>query len=237
MLSDQVKLDFQRRERIGFDEAVLCEWKSVEQIAYILQTASETKNPLLLTRLTDIKLAALPEMQRKNIDYDPVSRTGFFAAELFIPAHAEVSVVSAGSSDIPVAHEAIRTLQYFGIGASEISDVGVAGLWRLMERLEGIRASKVIIVAAGMDGALPSVVGGLVPGTVIAVPTSVGYGASDSGRTAMNACLASCAAGLAVVNIDNGFGAACVALRVLRDTKAPQYRMLFEAAQGVNLSK
>lgn len=237
MLSDQVKLDFQRRERIGFDEAVLCEWKSVEQIAYILQTASEMKNPLLLTRLTDIKLAALPEMQRKNIDYDPVSRTGFFAAELFIPAHAEVSVVSAGSSDIPVAHEAIRTLQYFGIGASEISDVGVAGLWRLMERLEGIRASKVIIVAAGMDGALPSVVGGLVPGTVIAVPTSVGYGASDSGRTAMNACLASCAAGLAVVNIDNGFGAACVALRVLRDTKAPQYRMLFEAAQGVNLSK
>ncbi len=237
MLSDQVKLDFQRRERIGFDEAVLCEWKSVEQIAYILQTASETKNPLLLTRLTDIKLAALPEMQRKNIDYDPVSRTGFFAAELFIPAHAEVSVVSAGSSDIPVAHEAIRTLQYFGIGASEISDVGVAGLWRLMERLEGIRASKVIIVAAGMDGALPSVVGGLVPGSVIAVPTSVGYGASDSGRTAMNACLASCAAGLAVVNIDNGFGAACVALRVLRDTKAPQYRMLFEAAQGVNLSK
>ncbi|EFI50878.1 nickel pincer cofactor biosynthesis protein LarB [Afipia sp. 1NLS2] len=237
MLSDQVKLDFQRRERIGFDEAVLCEWKSVEQIAYILQTAIETKNPLLLTRLTDIKLAALPEMQRKNIDYDPVSRTGFFAAELFIPAHAEVSVVSAGSSDIPVAHEAIRTLQYFGIGASEISDVGVAGLWRLMERLEGIRASKVIIVAAGMDGALPSVVGGLVPGSVIAVPTSVGYGASDSGRTAMNACLASCAAGLAVVNIDNGFGAACVALRVLRDTKAPQYRMLFEAAQGVNLSK
>ncbi|MBE0701840.1 MAG: nickel pincer cofactor biosynthesis protein LarB [Afipia sp.] len=237
MLSDQVKLDFQRRERIGFDEAVLCEWKSVEQIAYILQTAIETKHPLLLTRLTDIKLAALPEMQRKNIDYDPVSRTGFFAAELFIPAHAEVSVVSAGSSDIPVAHEAIRTLQYFGIGASEISDVGVAGLWRLMERLEGIRASKVIIVAAGMDGALPSVVGGLVPGTVIAVPTSVGYGASDSGRTAMNACLASCAAGLAVVNIDNGFGAACVALRVLRDTKAPQYRMLFEAAQGVNLSE
>jgi len=230
MLSDQVKLDFQRRERIGFDEAVLCEWKSIEQIAYILQTAAEAKRPLLLTRLTDVKFAALPEKVRKNIDYDPVSRTGFFAAELFIPAHAEVSVVSAGSSDIPVAHEAIRTLQYFGIGASEISDVGVAGIWRLMERLEGIRASKVVIVAAGMDGALPSVVGGLVPGAVIAVPTSVGYGASDGGRTAMNACLASCAAGLAVVNIDNGFGAACVALRVLRDTKAPQYRMLLEAA-------
>ncbi|EKS30954.1 nickel pincer cofactor biosynthesis protein LarB [Afipia felis] len=237
MLSDQVKLDFQRRERIGFDEAVLCEWKSVEQIAYILQTARDAERPLLLTRLADDKLAALPEALRKNVDYDPVSRTGFFASEIFVPSHADVSVVSAGSSDIPVAHEAIRTLQYFGIGASEISDVGVAGLWRLMERIDGIRASKVVIVAAGMDGALPSVVGGLVPGVVIAVPTSVGYGASDGGRTAMSACLASCAAGLAVVNIDNGFGAACVALRVLRDTKAPQYRMLLEAAQGVNLSK
>ncbi len=237
MLSDQVKLDFQRRERIGFDEAVLCEWKSVEQIAYILQAADEAKRPLLLTRLADDKLAALPEPQRKNIDYDPVSRTGFFAADLFLPARAEVSVVSAGSSDIPVAHEAIRTLQYFGVGASEISDVGVAGLWRLMERLDNIRASKVVIVAAGMDGALPSVIGGLVPGAVIAVPTSVGYGASDGGRAAMNSCLSSCAAGLTVVNIDNGFGAACAALRVLRDTKAPQYRMLFEAAEGVNLSK
>lgn len=237
MLSDQIKLDFERRERIGFDEAVLCEWKSVEQIAYIVHTAGEAKRPLLLTRLSDVKFAALPEVYRRNIDYDPVSRTGFFAAELFVPAHAEVSVVSAGSSDIPMAHEAIRTLQYFGIGASEISDVGVAGLWRLMERIDSIKASRVVIVAAGMDGALPSVVGGLVPGVVIAVPTSVGYGASDGGRTAMNACLASCAAGLTVVNIDNGFGAACAALRVLRDTKAPQYRMLHEAAHGTNLLK
>jgi hypothetical protein len=230
MLSDQVKLDFERRERIGFDEAVLCEWKSVEQISYILQTAQEAKRPLLLTRLTDVKLTGLPQEQRKNIDYDPVSRTCFFAAELFDPGQAEVSVVSAGSSDIPVAHEAIRTLQYFGIGAVEISDVGVAGLWRLMERLDSIRTSKVVIVAAGMDGALPSVVAGLVPGAVIAVPTSVGYGASEGGRTAMNACLSSCAAGLTVVNIDNGFGAACAALRVLQSTKAPQYKMLLKAA-------
>jgi NCAIR mutase (PurE)-related protein len=237
MLSDQVKLDFQRRERIGFDEAVLCEWKSVEQIAYILHVACEAKRPVLLTRLADTKLAALPDAQQKNIDYDPVSRTGFFAAELFIPLRVEVSVVSAGSSDIPVAHEAIRTLQYSGIGASEISDVGVAGLWRLMERIDTIRNSKVVIVAAGMDGALPSVVGGLVPGVVIAVPTSVGYGASDGGRTAMHACLSSCAAGLTVVNIDNGFGAACAALRVLRDTKAPQYRKLLEAAEEANLPK
>jgi pyridinium-3,5-biscarboxylic acid mononucleotide synthase len=237
MLSDQVKLDFQRRERIGFDEAVLCEWKSVEQISYILQTACDAKRALLMTRLTDTKLAALPETLRRNVDYDPVSRTGFFAADLFIPAHAEVSVVSAGSSDIPVAHEAIRTLQYFGVGAAEISDVGVAGLWRLMERIDSIRASKIVIVAAGMDGALPSVIGGLVPGAVIAVPTSVGYGASDGGRAAMNSCLSSCAAGLTVVNIDNGFGAACAALRVLRQTTPPQYRMLVEAARGTNLTK
>lgn len=230
MLSDQVKLDFERRERIGFDEAILCEWKSAEQVAYILQTAASIKRPLLLTRLCESKLRALPKVQQNEIDYDPVSRTAFFAAELSLPQTTQVSVVCAGTSDIPVAHEAIRTLQYFGIGASEISDVGVAGLWRLMDRLEEIQKNAIVIVAAGMDGALPSVVGGLVPGAVIALPTSVGYGAAEGGRTAMNACLSSCAAGLVVVNIDNGFGAACAALRILMSAKTPRYRSVLEAA-------
>jgi NCAIR mutase (PurE)-related protein len=225
MLSDQVKLDLDRRKRIGFDEAVLCEWKSVEQIGHILQTVDHARRPILLTRLSEDKLRLLPSEQQKNIDYDPVSRTGFFAAEPFISAESRVGVISAGTSDIPVAHEAIRTLQYFGLGSTEISDVGVAGLWRLIDRLEDIRQKDVVIVAAGMDGALPSVVGGLVPGVVIAVPTSVGYGAAEGGKTAMNASLASCAAGLVVVNIDNGFGAACAALRVLKAARSPQYRV------------
>jgi len=228
MLSDQVNLDLNRRKRIGFDEAVLCEWKSPEQIAHTLGVVMQANCPILLTRLSEDKLRALPDQQQKNIDYDPVSRTGFFAAEPFVSAESRVGVISAGTSDVPAAHEAIRTLQYFGVGATEISDVGVAGLWRLLDRIEDIRKKDVVIVAAGMDGALPSVVGGLVPGVVVAVPTSVGYGASDGGRTAMNASLASCAAGLVVVNIDNGFGAACAALRVLKTARSPQYRFLSE---------
>ncbi|MBL8704068.1 MAG: AIR carboxylase family protein, partial [Rhodospirillales bacterium] len=111
------------------------------------------------------------------------------------------------------------TLRYYGVGVSEIADVGVAGLWRLTARLDEIRRHKVVIVAAGMDAALPSVLGGLVAAPVIAVPTSVGYGVAVGGQTALNAALASCAPGVTVVNIDNGYGAACAALRILNRTK------------------
>ena len=114
------------------------------------------------------------------------------------------------------AREAQRTLAWYGEPAAEFHDVGVAGLWRLTERLEEIRRYPVLIVAAGMDAALASVVGGLVRGCVIGLPTSVGYGVASGGRTALDAMLASCAPGLAVVNIDNGYGAACIALRMLR---------------------
>ena len=124
-------------------------------------------------------------------------------------------VLSAGSSDVPVAREAIRTLAYFGVGARPIFDVGVAGIWRLLERVEEIRQFPIAIVVAGMDAALPSVLGGLYPGLIIAVPTSVGYGVASGGTTALNAILASCASGIVTVNIDNGYGAACAAMRVL----------------------
>ena len=116
---------------------------------------------------------------------------------------------------MPVAREAVRTLAFRGEAAALIADVGVAGLWRLTRRLEEIRATPVIIVAAGMDAALPSVLAGLVPGVVIAVPTSVGYGVAAGGRAALDAILSSCAPGITVVNIDNGYGAACAALRLL----------------------
>jgi pyridinium-3,5-biscarboxylic acid mononucleotide synthase len=127
--------------------------------------------------------------------------------------------VTAGTSDIPVAQEAARTLRFHGHEAANIPDVGVAGLWRLLARLEELRAMPVVIVAAGMDAALPSVVAGLVAGAVIAVPTSVGYGVAAGGRAALHAVLASCAPGLTVVNIDNGYGAACAALRILRASR------------------
>ena len=128
---------------------------------------------------------------------------------------ARVAIVSAGTSDQPVCREAARTLAYHGHPSAEIGDVGVAGLWRLMDRIDEIRTYPVVIVVAGMDAALPSVVGGLVPGLVIAVPTSTGYGVAKGGATAMAAMLASCAPGVTVVNIDNGYGAACAALRAL----------------------
>ncbi|MGI9420589.1 MAG: nickel pincer cofactor biosynthesis protein LarB [Geminicoccaceae bacterium] len=215
MTEDQVKLDWERRRRLGFDEAAFCEGKSTAQISTILDQVAAAEERMLLTRLDEAKFAALPDVHRNELDYDPVSRTAFLGRPAQVSTRP-VAVVTAGSSDVPVAMEAIRTLAFNGIGALAIHDVGVAGLWRLVERIDEIKALPVVIAVAGMDGALPSVVGGLAPGLVIAVPTSVGYGASRHGETALNAALASCAPGLVVCNIDNGYGAACAALRVLR---------------------
>ncbi|MDQ2804843.1 MAG: nickel pincer cofactor biosynthesis protein LarB [Pseudomonadota bacterium] len=208
-------LDTGRAERIGFGEAVYAAGKSVQQIAAILDDAAAREASLLLTRLDVERHAGLPTWQRDRMDYDPLSRTAMFGEPCpMLPSEA-VAVVTAGTSDVPVAREALRTLAFNGRGARLIADVGVAGLWRLLSRAEELRGFRVVIVAAGMDAALPSVVGGLVPGVVIAVPTSVGYGVAAGGTTAPHAILASCAPGLVTVNIDNGYGAACAALRVL----------------------
>lgn len=215
MSDPYITLDFERRSRIGFDEAVLCGHKSVEQIAEILDRALAADKPFLLTRLSADEAAALPERHRGRLDYDPLSRTGFYGRQPEILETAEVAVVAAGTSDAPVAREAARTLTYNGVGCREIGDVGVAGLWRLMERRDEIAGFPVVICVAGMDAALPSVLGGLVPGLLIAVPTSTGYGAARGGETALAAILTSCAPGVVVTNIDNGYGAACAALRAL----------------------
>ncbi|MEM7044320.1 MAG: nickel pincer cofactor biosynthesis protein LarB [Pseudomonadota bacterium] len=214
MTEDQIKLDWERRRRLGFDEAVFCAGKSTAQISTILDQVAAADERMLLTRLGETQLADLPDIHRNALDYDPVSQTAFYGKRGQVNARP-VAVVTAGSSDVPVATEAVRTLAFSGIGVLAVHDVGVAGLWRLIERIDEIKALPVVIVVAGMDGALPSVVGGLVPGLVIAVPTSVGYGAARHGETALNAALASCAPGLLVCNIDNGYGAACAALRAL----------------------
>ncbi len=205
-------LDEARAQRLGFGEAVFCAGKSPEQIAAILDHA---ESPMLLTRLDPERFAALPRAQRDGLDYDPVSRTAYSGASQPSAGPARVAVLTAGTSDVPVAREAMRTLQFQGHETRLIADVGVAGLWRLLRRVEELREMRVVIVAAGMDAALPSVVGGLVGGVVIAVPTSVGYGVAAGGHAALNAILASCAPGIVTVNIDNGYGAACAALRVL----------------------
>jgi NCAIR mutase (PurE)-related protein len=132
---------------------------------------------------------------------------------------AHIAIICAGTSDVAVAREAQRTLAYQGEISTLIADIGVAGLWRLTSRIEDIRAHLVLIVVAGMDAALASVAGGLFSGPIIAVPTSVGYGVAEGGHVALNAMLASCAPGLSVVNIDNGYGAACAALRLLNTAR------------------
>jgi NCAIR mutase (PurE)-related protein len=219
----EIRPDAGRAERIGLDEAIFCAGKSVSQIEAILNEARERGAGLLLTRLAAAQLQELSPEARAALDYDALSRSAFFGAANARAGDAgtRVAIRSAGTSDLPAAREAQRTLAWYGEPAEEFHDVGVAGLWRLTERLEEIRRYPVLIVAAGMDAALASVVGGLVRGCVIGLPTSVGYGVASGGRTALDAMLASCAPGLAVVNIDNGYGAACVALRALRAGTAP----------------
>jgi NCAIR mutase (PurE)-related protein len=216
MASDEIVLDFKRLERIGFDEAIFCEGKTADQLVTILQRATERGVPLLLTRLAQAQLDALPAAQREALDYEPVSRTAFLGPVRGVTGPARVAVVSAGSSDAFVSREIVRTLTYLGVPSTVIHDVGVAGLWRMLERLEAIRAHPVVIAVAGLDAALPTVLGGLVGSVLIGVPTSVGYGVAQGGHTALDAILASCAPGVVALNIDNGYGAACAAVRVLR---------------------
>ena len=212
-------LDLAREERIGLEEAVFAGGKSAAQIDEILAVAAERGLALFLTRLHAEKLAALAPEHRDHLDYCSVSGTAVFGVARSVAGSSRVAIVCAGTSDVPVVAEAARTLRYHGENPTVIADVGVAGLWRLVRRLEEIRQHPVVIVVAGMDAALPSVIGGLVAGCVIAVPTSVGYGVAEGGRAALDAMLASCAPGITVVNIDNGYGAACAALRLLRSAE------------------
>ena len=217
MSERRFRLDASREARIGLDEAIYCPGKSTDQLDGILAELDARQAPALLTRLDSSRHAALAAAWRASLDYDPESRTAYFNRRETRCGPLRCAVVTAGSSDVPVAREAARTLAYYGEAALEIFDVGVAGLWRLLERLDELRAMRVVIAVAGMEASLPSVVGGQVPGAVIAVPTSTGYGVAADGETALRAALASCAPGLVTVNIDNGYGAACAALRILRE--------------------
>jgi pyridinium-3,5-biscarboxylic acid mononucleotide synthase len=215
-MTDYAVLDISRQERIGISEAILCEGKTPQQIAGIIASADGRLPSVLLTRLSEQTFRVLPASVRASIDYDAASCTGIWGYLRAPGQNASVAVVSGGTSDFGVAREAVRTLAFHGEAADEIYDVGVAGLWRLMERLDQIRRRWVVIVAAGMDGALFIVVAGLVSGLVIALPISRGYGVGSGGYAALHTALCSCAPGVAVVNIDNGYGAACVALRALQ---------------------
>lgn len=210
-----VLFDHCRAERIGLPESVFCESKPFEALQMLVREHTKPgARPVLFTRLSQDVFNRLDPEAASRLDYHPLSRTAFNAV---MPARGEgkAAVVSAGTSDGPTAWEAARTLDYLGIGRTVYEDSGVAGLWRLTSRLEEINAHRAVIVVAGMDAALASVLGGLTPLPVIAVPTPVGYGVAEGGRTALHAMLASCAPGVTVMNIGNGYGAACAAARIM----------------------
>jgi pyridinium-3,5-biscarboxylic acid mononucleotide synthase len=215
------RLDRDRRERIGIAEAVFCQRKTVEQIALVVDEAVSRGENLFLTHFAPAQFEAVARLTGAPLDYEALSRTAILAGPLCPSGWRDrppIEIVSAGTSDLAVAMEAERTLFFHGVSARRITDVGVAGLYRILDQLDRLRACPVVIVCAGMDAALPTVLAGLIAGALIAVPTSVGYGVAKGGETALRACLASCAPGVTVVNIDNGFGAACAALRILSAT-------------------
>jgi NCAIR mutase (PurE)-related protein len=204
------RVDTQRHLRQGFPEVILGLGKTPAQIAAIAARIVERGHSLLVTRTTPDAYAAVravvPDAEYRETARAIVARRGDIA-----PGKGTVLVVCAGTSDLPVAEEAAVTAEVMGNTVERLVDVGVAGLHRLLSEHDRLRAARVVIVVAGMEGALPSVVAGLVDTPVVAVPTSIGYGASFGGIAALLGMLNSCANGIAVVNIDNGFGAACVA--------------------------
>lgn len=214
------KVDHHRIKRKGFPEAIYCPGKTPDQIAKIAKSIAQKKHDVLATRADKKAYLAVKKVLKKAKFHETAriisvrrkveqekNRTGV------------VSLVTAGTADLPIAEEAAVTAEFLGINVERIFDVGVSGLHRLVKNLDKIKKSKVVIVVAGMEGALPSVVGGLINKPIIAVPTSVGYGANFKGLSALLTMMNSCAPGVAVVNIDNGFGAAVMAHSILQTTK------------------
>ncbi len=206
-------IDQHRNIRTGYPETVYCEGKTPEQVAAIIDKMKEKNSNILGTRASEEVYEKVRETAPEAVYY-PAARIFVVKKSEDILTEKVIAVVTAGTSDIPVAEEAAVTAETMGNRVDRIFDVGVAGIHRLFDRLDRIRAANVIIVVAGMEGALASVVGGLVDKPVIAVPTSVGYGASFGGVAALLTMLNSCAAGVAVVNIDNGFGAGYLASKI-----------------------
>jgi pyridinium-3,5-biscarboxylic acid mononucleotide synthase len=211
------KVDHHRALRQGFAEVVFAKGKTPEQVAKIVRAMLEKKNSrhnVLVTRADAKTFAAVKRANgraARATKFHEASGVITIARNREITGKGLIAVVSAGTSDIPVAEEALLTAQIMGNRVEPLYDVGVAGIHRLLDHREKLTEARVVICVAGMEGALPSVVGGLVPAPVIAVPTSVGYGASFGGVAALLGMLNSCASNVSVVNIDNGFGAACVA--------------------------
>ena len=214
-----LSLDLHRSIRTGIGEVVFGAGKENKQLIAAIQGLQKDEQPVLVTKL---RKAQCNFLQRRFPDGKAWPQAGLFTVNTQIdlsppwPQYGDVLIVAAGTSDLPIALEALGAAMFLGLSAGLITDVGVAGLHRITPHLANIAQSKALIVIAGMEGALPSVLAGLVDKPVIAVPTSVGYGANLAGLTPLMAMLNSCAPGIAVVNIDNGFGAACFIFKMLQ---------------------
>ena len=209
------RIDHHRTLRKGFSEVIWGPGKTSRQIAAIASRLVENGQPALITRLDENKAREV-QTSLPALLYYPEARLGALGAQPIPATQLSILVIAAGTADIPVAEEAVISAEWLGNKVERLYDVGVAGIHRLFDNLDQLMAASVLIVVAGMEGALPSVIGGLVDRPIIAVPTSIGYGASFGGVAALLAMLNSCAAGVTVVNIDNGFGAAAAATLINR---------------------
>ncbi|GAA4661398.1 nickel pincer cofactor biosynthesis protein LarB [Streptomyces youssoufiensis] len=215
-VADYARLDIARRDRTGVPEVVFAQAKTAAQTLRLLAElrAGDPDAPALATRCPDEVLAAAPTAFGTDpVRVDEVART--VTVGPLPPPRGRVGVLTAGTCDLPVARECLATLAALGVGATLVGDVGVAGIGRLFAQLPRLHDVDCALVVAGMDGALPSVVAGLLRAPVVGVPTSVGYGVASGGVTALGSMLSACAPGLTVVNIDNGFGAAVHAAKVI----------------------
>ncbi len=213
-MDNRFNIDHSRKERLGFDEVIFGASKSISLLVELMNEYSKKNQNVLITKL-QAKKAHILIKSFKNAFYDEASEIFMLSEIKAGDLNYKVGIISAGSSDIGVANEAYFTLLYMGVNSKVIHDVGVAGVHRLLDRIEELKTFDILIVVAGFEGALPTLVGGLLPQPIIAVPTSVGYGVAKNGETALHAMLISCANGISVTNIDNGYGAAMCAFRIL----------------------
>lgn len=210
---ENTTIDVDRARRTGQAEVIFAQSKTVSQVLHAFERIRASGNNVLATRIQTDAAEAL-QTAYKDLRYSQTANIAALEVHPVPQSETTIAVISAGTSDSSVSEEAALTAEFFGSKVRRINDVGVAGIHRLLARIEEIRTCRVLVVVAGMEGALPSVVGGLVDKPVIAVPTSVGYGASFNGLAALLGMLNSCASGVGVVNIDNGFGAGFLAHRI-----------------------
>lgn len=213
-MSKHFNIDHKRDKRVGFQEIVFGASKSIDQLRKIINEFIENQKNVLCTKVQKKKAKVLSTEFPESF-YDDISKIFLVGKFPLYCLEDEVAILSGGTSDQYLVNEIYYTLKFFNKEAERFQDIGVAGVHRLLNHLEELKRFKVIIVVAGFEGALPTVAGGLLPQPIIAVPASVGYGISSGGKVALNSMLSSCANGITVVNIDNGYGAAMAALRIL----------------------